>query len=161
MARGGIAWWKTLTEARAQELLTLYRDRTIGVEQIAKEFNISKQQISQFANLRGIRRLDPYKKGGKAGTLPRSTTLTAVERRLEDAARREEALRFEIEVLRARRAELALRFELEGDMVLVWGVAGGGPLRATATEWLQFLNLEGGRKLREFIAAHVGKAVRP
>ena len=57
--------------------------------------------------------------------------------------------------LQARRLELQIRFEAEDGDVLLYGV-GTEPFRAAAVDWLRWLNAEGARKLREFIATKGG-----
>jgi hypothetical protein len=64
----------------------------------------------------------------------------------------------QIEALRLKRDELAVQFEFDGDDVLVYGVA-ASPLRASKDAWMNFLEVEGARKLREFIVTRKNKAI--
>ena len=80
--------------------------------------------------------------------LPNS--IHGVEEEIKRALRQQEALAEKLEQLQRRKAELSIWFSEEGGDVLIHGVA-AQPLRATKRQWMQFLNLEGARKLREFI----------
>jgi hypothetical protein len=53
----------------------------------------------------------------------------------------------------ARRAALQVRFEWDGNLVLAYGITESAPfVAASSAEWAAWLNNEGPRKLREFLA---------
>jgi hypothetical protein len=98
--------------------------------------------VSQYARRRGIRRFKS-RKDSKIAPVKPAITLSAVEGELE-------ALMARVEELKQKRASMLIRFERDGPDVLVYGVASGKELRATASSWLAFLGAEGARRLREF-----------
>ena len=158
----GTAWWYKLNTQQCDELLEMCKDKSLTYSEIGRAYNVSISKISGFALSHGVSprmtmgpRIDKKPKAANAA----ATSLSLVERQLEETAKEEVALRKKIEDLQRRRAELALRFEFVDDRILVWGVAEGHALDATSAEWTQFLALEGARKLREFIVslgAHKG-----
>jgi hypothetical protein len=133
-------------------------DKDIPYSEIAKVYGKSNHAISVYATAVGVQR-KPRIAGRTAKTAQhdgRPTTLGAVEAKLLALQTKQAEFHREMEELKRLRAELQLRFERDGDTVLVYGVA-PGPMAATVAEWTQFLNMEGARKLREYIAVTFGK----
>ena len=149
MTRGQVAWENKLPTDRRDYLRSLVTDVEVPYADIAAEFSVAVKNISQYAVRAGIGRQR------HTGTRVASNVLSAIEQQLQEAVRKEAELKRTIADLQARRLELQIRFEAEDGDVLLYGV-GTEPFRAAAVDWLRWLNAEGARKLREFIATKGG-----
>ena len=139
---------KKLTEAQLKDLEAMLRDKAFSYADIADAYGVGINTISIYALKHGLRRHKERKtRNSQKKAAP--STLKQVEAELEQVATQERELKRRIEELQQRRQELQIRFESDGTDVLVYGVA-PQVLRATALEWLTFLNAEGARRLREF-----------
>lgn len=143
-------WWQALSAQQLADLHALLMDPDNTYTEIGQVYAKKANDVVYYAQKIGApprtRFSHPRLRTRKA-----PAALAEVEAQLREAARQEEMLRARIEDLRRRRQELQLRFEDDGDDVLVYGVAAGAALRAKATEWQQWLALEGARRLREHL----------
>ena len=150
----GTAWWYKLNNQQRDELLEMCKDKSLTYSEIGRAYNVSISKISGFALSHNVPpRMTMGPRAGNKSRTTISTSLSSVERQLEEAAKEEAALRKRIEDLQRRRAELAIRFSFVNGRVLVYGITEGHALDATPAEWTQFLALEGARRLREFIVS--------
>jgi hypothetical protein len=148
------AWYDLLNDTEREELRAWLLDPDVTYKSVAEMYGRPHHDISNYANRIGVPPRHVHKAPKRLSAAPaRPTTLSTVERELEAEQARLDEARRKVEELKAKRAELQLRFEWDGSEVLVFGITDGAPVRALASEWLQFLNMEGARKLREFIAA--------
>lgn len=151
-----IGWWHRLTQTQRDELDQMVRDATLTYTEIGRVYGQTPSDVGYYATSQ--LGLPPRnKKRARADGTATPSSAASIEAALLDAQRQEEELRARIAELRRRRAELAMRFEDDGDDVLVHGV-GPAPLRAAAADWLRWLQMEGARKLRDYLAA---RAARP
>jgi hypothetical protein len=159
---------KTLAPERLAEMDVMLADPDISYEQVAKEYGTTGKTVAKRAMKIGAPERAKHNRPRKTADVAPAKNLRMVDAQLEALAAKSNALKAEIDRLRQLREELSLRFEQDGDDVLVFGVdiTTGQAMRATATDWLRFLNVDGGRKLREFCTtalktvkeAHHGKA---
>lgn len=137
------SWWTRMPLTDLAEMQSMMRDPSISYKDIARTYGREfAADISLYAK--------------KIGLPPRPCSLRAVEAELVALVAQQEELKRKTEALKARRAELQVRFEWDGGVVSVHGV-GEEPLRAQAESWINFLNVEGGRRLREFIVVESKK----
>jgi predicted DNA-binding protein YlxM (UPF0122 family) len=145
---------KIWPKEKLDEVLALLLDRDNTITEIAQTYGVSQQAIRTYAKHCGIP--NRYEKGEeRRATDP--AQLSVVDKQMAQIAAKKAELEEELRKLAQVRSELSLHFENDGDYVLVYGVA-DTPLRASRSQWLQFLNLEGARKLRDFINAELAKA---
>ena len=142
-------WWTKLSPADLAEMEAMMRDPSISYKDIAALYGRSSSEVSLYAKKIG---LPPRSVHGAHPTNGQPSSLKAVEAELAALVAQQEELKRKADVLKARRAELQVRFEYEGGEVAVYGI-GEGPFRAPAEAWINFFNVEGGRRLREFIVA--------
>jgi hypothetical protein len=150
MGNNKIAWYSILDEREKSELIGWIRDGSTSYEDIAQMYGRKPYDIGNFASSMGIVRRPRGSKNKEPEI--NLTDLKSIDRKLEESLKKIEDEKRLIEELKAKRAELSVRFEWDDSDVLVFGIKAGQPMRASAREWIQFLNLEGARKLREFIA---------
>ncbi len=150
-------WWQALSAQQLADLHALLMDPDNTYTEIGQVYAKKANDVVYYAQKIGApprtRFSHPRLRTRKA-----PAALAEVEAQLREAARQEEMLRARIEDLRRRRQELQLRFEDDDEYVLVHGIAAGEALRAKATEWRQWLALEGARKLREHLQAQKERA---
>lgn len=156
MTKRGPNWWDALSHEQLEELNAMCRDRSLTYTEVGSIHGKTASDIGYYATTRlGLPPRSKRKNAAPRKSAKRESALEATERALQEAILREEQLRNEISNLRHRRAELALRFEDDEDCVIVYGI-GPKPVRASAADWLQWLRLEGPKKLREHISARTG-----
>lgn len=153
-------WWQTLSAQQLADLHALLTDPDNTYTEIGQVYTKKANDVAYYAQKIGAPPRSRFSHARKATVIPAPkapkapkvpTALSEVEARLAELASQEEALRAQVAALRQRRQELQLRFENDGDYVLVYGVAADQALRARATEWSQWLHMEGARKLREHL----------
>lgn len=148
------AFWKSMDESKVDEMRAMLADPSLSFAEIGRAYSVKAYQVQSMARAFGA----PDRAG--RGTRRRverleTTDLRMVNDQIEELLRKQGELQANLERLKARRDELQLRFEEDGGDVLIHGVA-AQPLRATARQWIQFLNMEGARKLREFVVSRGG-----
>lgn len=150
-------WWTKLTASQLAELRQMCSDPSLTFKEIGGVYGKSSNDVGYYAKKSGLRLGSPRTSSLKKVGAP-AVTLSAVDAALQVAAGRRAAIDKEIEELQQRRLALQIRFELDGVGLSVFGIVDEAPLTATVHQWLQFLNAEGPRKLREFVTANA-KAV--
>lgn len=142
--------WRIKPKAIIDEMAALLADRENSFVDIAEAYGVSTHSVATLARHLGAppRRFGP--KFNKAEIKQTTSQLSMVDRQIATVAAKRAELEAELEKLKLVREELSIRFEWDGQDVLVYGVA-DEPLRALAVQWKQFLDLEGARKLREFL----------
>lgn len=147
------AWWD-LNPELAQEILILVKDPEIKYTQIAEKYQMDHSAIARFARLNGIHRL-PRTNGPAVAHKTVSieeATLSEVDRLMAEAERAKQEVMQKIRALLERREALSVRFAREGSAVHVYGILPNDkPVTADVSDWIRFLKLGGGAKLREYI----------
>jgi hypothetical protein len=142
-----------LTEAQKQEFIGFLTDPTIKQTEIAQMYKIAPSYLSKIRAQLGLAR--KYTKRSlvaKSSSKIKSPvqTLREIELEIQHELQVQEAAKLKLEQLRAKRAELQIRFEGSREEIKVYGIT-PAPMVASAKEWLSWLNLEGAKKLREYI----------
>lgn len=143
--------WPAGVEGDVRQLLS---DPDNAINEIANAYDLSWYSVNEYAEHTNA---PSRSRKPQTGRTKRAITSDALDKELASLREQRAELDRRMEALREQRDEMSIHFTRDGEYVTAHGITAIGGFVATMHEWLNWLNHEGARKLRDFITHELKK----